>query len=95
MFLQTVLNDFFYTVTTSDFNNDNISNIPVANSGTNNILSLYCYGDGTFRNEASYRLGYDYRPYSIAVKDLDHNNWMDMVIACYGADHVQTLIKMC
>ena len=84
-----------YTVAIGDFNNDNISDIAVANSGTNNIFLLYGYGNGTFGNETSYSLGYGYLPYSIAVKDLNQDNWMDIVIACYGTDHVETLIKMC
>jgi hypothetical protein len=84
-----------YTVAIGDFNNDNILDIAVANSGTSNILLLYGYGNGTFGNETSYSLGYAYQPYSIAVKDLNQDNWMDIVIACYDTDHVETLIKMC
>jgi len=84
-----------YTVVIGDFNNDNISDIAVANSGTNNILLLYGRGDGTFGNETSYSLGYDYLPYSIAVKDLNQDNRTDIAIACYNTDHVETLIKMC
>ena len=84
-----------YTVTISDFNNDNIRDIAVANSGTNNILLLYGYGNGTFGNQTSYSFGYGYQPYSIAVGDLNEDGWMDIAIACYGTDHVETLIKMC
>jgi hypothetical protein len=84
-----------YTVVIGDFNNDNISDIAVANSGTNNILLLYGRGDGTFGNETSYSLGYDYLPYSIAVKDLNQDNRTDIAIACYNTDHAETLIKMC
>jgi hypothetical protein len=84
-----------YTVVISDFNNDNISDIAVANSGTSNIFLLYGYGNGTFGNETSYPLGYGYNPYSIAVAHLNQENWMDIVIACYSTDHVETLIKMC
>jgi len=84
-----------YTVAIGDFNNDNISDIAVANSGTSNIFLLYGYGNGTFGNEISYSLGYGYLPYSIAVQDLNQDNWMDIAIACYGTDHVETLIQMC
>jgi len=55
-----------YTVAIDDFNNDNIFDIAVANSGTNNIFIFYGYG-----NETSYAFGYGYRPYSIAVTDLN------------------------
>jgi hypothetical protein len=84
-----------YTVIVSDFNNDNISDIAVANSGTSNVFLLYGYENGTFGNETSYPFGYDYQPYSIAAIDLNQDNWMDIVIACYDTDHVETLIKMC
>jgi len=84
-----------YTATIGDFNNDNISDIAVANAGSSNVFLLYGYGNGTFGNETSYPLGYDYLPYSIAVIDLNPDNWMDLVIACYGTDHIETLMKSC
>ena len=84
-----------YQVTIGDFNNDNISDIAVANSGTNNILLLYGYGNGTFGNQTSYSLGYNYLPYSLAVGYLNEDGWMDIAIACYDTDHVETLIQMC
>ena len=83
------------TVAIADINNDNMMDIGVTNSGTNNVILLYGYGNGTFGNEVSYPLGYDYRPYSIAVNDLNQDGWMDIVIACYGTDNVEILMKMC
>jgi hypothetical protein len=84
-----------FTVAVGDFNNDNISDIAIANSETSNIFLLYGYGNGTFGNETSYSLDYEYHPYSVAVKDLNQDNWMDIAIACYGTDHVETLMQMC
>ncbi|CAF1313567.1 unnamed protein product [Rotaria sordida] len=83
------------TVAVGDFDNNNITDIAIANYGTNNVFLLYGYGNGLFGNQTSYDLGYGYRPYSIVIKDLNQDNWMDIVIACYGTDHVETLIKMC
>ena len=83
------------TVAIGDFNDDNISDLVVANLGTNNILFLYGYGNGTFGGATLYSLGYDYRPYSIAVKDLNQDNWLDLVIACFNTNHVEILLKMC
>ncbi|CAF1431265.1 unnamed protein product [Rotaria sordida] len=82
-------------VTIADFDNDNILDIAIANSGTSTVLLLYGNGNGTFGNEESYQLGYDYRPYSIAVTDLNQDGFMDIVIACYGTDNVEILLKMC
>jgi hypothetical protein len=84
-----------YTVAIGDFNNDNISDLVIANAGTNNIFLLYGYGNGSFGNETSYPLGYEYAPYSVAVTDLNEDDWMDIVIACFDTDHVETLVKMC
>ncbi|CAF3165707.1 unnamed protein product [Rotaria sp. Silwood2] len=82
-------------VAVGDFNNDNILDIAIANSGTNNIFLLYGYGNGLFGNKTLYALDYGYRPYSIAIKDLNKDSWMDIVIACVGTDHAETLIKIC
>ncbi len=84
-----------YIVAIGDFNNDNISDIAIANSGTSNILLFYGYGNGTFGNKISHPLGYEYLPYSVAVKDLNQDNLMDIAIASYNTDHAETLIHMC
>jgi hypothetical protein len=84
-----------YGVAIGDLNNDKISDIVIANSGTSIILVFYGYGNGTFGNETSYKLGYEYYPYSVAITDLNQDNWMDIVIACYGTNHIETLVKMC
>ena len=84
-----------YTVSIGDFDNDRRLDIVIANSGTNTILLLYGHGNGTFGNKMSYTLGYEYHPYSVAVTDSNKDNWMEIVIACYGTDNIETLIKMC
>ncbi|CAF2802312.1 unnamed protein product, partial [Rotaria sp. Silwood2] len=78
-----------------DLNNDNVLDIAIANAGTNTILLLYGKGDGTFGNEELHVLGYNYRPYSIAATDLDHDGLVDIIIACYGTDDVEILSKIC
>ena len=83
------------TVAVSDFNNDHKFDIIIANSGANNILILYGNGDGTFGNERSYPLGYQYLPSSLAVNDLNKDGWMDIIIACLHTNSIETLVKMC
>ena len=84
-----------YTVAIGDLNNDNTMDLVVANSGTSIILLLYGYGNGTFGNNELYRLGYGYHPYSVAIKDLNQDNWLDIVIACYDTDHIEILMRIC
>jgi hypothetical protein len=36
-------------------------------------LFLYVFGNETFGKEESYPLGYGYRPYSVAVTDLNQD----------------------
>lgn len=83
------------TVIVSDLNNDDISDIAVTNSGTNNIMIMYGDGDGGFVNETMIPLGYGYNPYTIGACDVNNDGWMDIVLGCYGTDHIETLIKMC
>jgi len=50
---KTGLRSHSYVVAIADFDNDKMSDIVVANSGTNNVLILYRFGNGTFGNEES------------------------------------------
>ena len=84
-----------YTVSTGDLDNDNRTDLVITNSGTNQIFVLYGHGNGTFRNMTSYTLGYEYHPYSVAIADLNGDNWLDIIISCYGTDYIETYIKMC
>ena len=84
-----------YTVTTGDFDNNNITDIAVANSGTSNIFLLYGSINKTFHNGTSYNLGYGYQPYSVVVKDLNEDNWVDIAIVCYGTNDIETFIQSC
>ena len=84
-----------YALAVADFNHDNLLDIVIANSGTNNVLILYGLGNGTFGKEELYSLGYDYRPYAVVVTDLNQDDWMDIVIACYNTENVEILMQIC
>lgn len=63
----------------------------IANSSISGVFLLYGHGNGTFGYQTSYVLGYNYHPYSLGFADLNHDNWMDIVIACYGTDYILKL----
>lgn len=84
-----------YHIVLKDMNNDYLFDLVIANSGTSNIYILYGLGNGTFGNISSYPLGYGYEPYAIAVSDLNGDGQMDIVVACYGTDHIEILLRTC
>ena len=84
-----------YSVAVIDFNNDNRSDIAVANSGTVNIVILFGDGNGTFANSTSFSIGYDSQPYSVAVGDFDEDSSTDIAVANYGTNDVEILSKKC
>ncbi|CAF3705816.1 unnamed protein product [Adineta steineri] len=84
-----------YTITINDFNNDNINDIALTNSGTSQIYFIYGYYNGTFTNQTLYSLGYGYHPYSIISKDLNNDNYIDIIVLCYDTDHFEILLNIC
>jgi hypothetical protein len=79
------------SVVVADFNDDNRSDIAVANSGTDSIGVLLGQGDGTFANPITYMMETASTPYSIAVGDFNNDNHLDLVVANYGSNSVDIL----
>ncbi|CAF1427744.1 unnamed protein product [Adineta ricciae] len=75
-------------VAASDFNNDAIIDIAVINYGTNDIGIFLGDGYGNFGNWKTYSTGFDSIPYSLAIADIDHDNFLDIVVANYGTKNV-------
>ena len=69
------------SIAIADFNNDNKPDIIILNNGTNTIILLSGYGDGTFTNPVAYSTGPHSSPYSIGVGDFNNDNQSDVVIA--------------
>ena len=84
-----------HSIAVADLNNDHRMDLVIANAGTNNILILFGFGNGTFGNETRHSMGYNSRPYSVAVGDFDRDGWMDMAVANFGADYVEILLQPC
>ena len=65
----------------TDFNNDNHSDIVVANSGTKTIGVFLGFGNGSFTSETTYPIGYS--PGIIACGDINNDTRMDLVVSNY------------
>ncbi|CAF0985813.1 unnamed protein product [Adineta ricciae] len=72
----------------ADFNNDNHSDIVVANSGTNDIGIFIGHGDISFTNQSTYSTGPNSSPYSVAVGDFNRDSYVDIVVTNYGTDTI-------
>ena len=69
------------TIATGDFNNDRQLDIAVANSGTKNIGIFLGHGDGQFSPQITYYTGFNSKPISVAVTDVNSDGRHDLVFA--------------
>ncbi|CAF4123640.1 unnamed protein product [Rotaria sp. Silwood2] len=77
---------------TSDFNNDGLVDIVVANYGTNNIGFLQGHGHGTFGREMITTISADSYPYAIAIGDFDKDSELDVAVANHGSNNVDIFL---
>ena len=78
-------------VAVEDFNNDTKLDIVVANYGTNNIMILLGSSYATFTNQILYSTGNNSQPRSIAIRDLNNDTKLDIVVANSGTDNIGIL----
>ena len=81
-----------YSLAIGDFNKDNQLDIAVANYGTNNIVILLGYGNGSFVNQNIYTTDVNSNPSSIAVGDLNNDNHLDIIVANNGTGNIGIFI---
>ncbi|CAF3167606.1 unnamed protein product [Rotaria sp. Silwood2] len=77
-----------WALVVKDLNKDNRMDIIIVNYGTNDLTILFGSSDGSFRNSMHYSTGYDSRPYSMAVADLNNDTHLDIAISNYGTSDV-------
>jgi hypothetical protein len=75
-------------VAVGDFNNDNLFDIVVANSGSNSIGVFLGNGTSTFSSQMTYSTGDHSQPYSVAVGDFNNDTLLDIAVASYGVSSV-------
>ncbi|CAF4862229.1 unnamed protein product [Rotaria sp. Silwood1] len=80
------------SVAVGDFNNDSLLDIVVANSETNNVGILLGYGNATFSTVVPYSTGDSSIPYSVAVADINNDNYLDIIVANRGSLDVFVLV---
>ncbi|CAF1523841.1 unnamed protein product [Adineta ricciae] len=73
-----------YFVVLNDLNNDERLDIVVANNGMGSFGIFFGLGNGTFTNQIVYSMDFSSKPYSIAIGDLNNDNYSDIVVANYG-----------
>ena len=78
------------TVTTADFNRDQITDLITTNISSNSISLLFGNGDGTFRDQVQVKVCQE--PRSLALNDFNHDDQLDVVLACSGGDQVSILL---
>ena len=83
------------SIAVKDLNKDNHLDIIVANFDSNEVLVFLGFGNGTFFEPKSYSLGYNARPQSVAIGDINNDSLFDIVIANYGTDYVEVLLQTC
>lgn len=77
------------TVTTADFNHDQITDLITTNISSNTISVLFGNGDGTFRDQVQIKVCQE--PRSLAINDFNNDGHLDLVLACSGSDQVSIL----
>ncbi|CAF4310422.1 unnamed protein product, partial [Rotaria sordida] len=78
-------------IAVGNFSKENTVDIIVANSGTDNVIILEGYGDGTFSIKATHSTGYNSNPYSIAVGNFDDDTVSDVVVINNGINSILVL----
>jgi regulator of extracellular matrix RemA (YlzA/DUF370 family) len=84
-----------YSLAVSDFNNDTILDIIVANYGNNKLGVFLGHGDGTFANVTLFPMKYGSNPFSLIVGDFNSDQKMDFAVANNGTDSLNIFLQTC
>jgi len=79
----------------SDFNNDTILDIIVANYGNNKLGVFLGHGDSTFTYVMLFPMKYGSHPFSLIVGDFNSDQKMDVAVANNGTDSLNIFLQTC
>ncbi|CAF4452571.1 unnamed protein product, partial [Adineta steineri] len=77
-----------HSIAVADFNNDNLPDIVVPNSGTNSLGIFLRLDNTTFKDQITYSTGSGSLPYAVGVADFNHDQQIDIAVANYGANNI-------
>ena len=83
-----------HSVATADVNGDNILDIIVANTGTNNVGVFLNAGNGTFSNQTIYSTGLDSGPFSVVGADVNGDGKLDINVANNGTNTIGVFLNI-
>ena len=75
-----------------DVNDDNQTDILIADAGINSVDIFLGHGNGSFSEVKTYSTGMNFQPYWIGLGDFDDDNAVDLVSANYGSASVGILL---
>jgi hypothetical protein len=78
-------------VTIGDFNNDNRSDIAIANYNINNVGIYLGLGNGSFSTVVPYSSGDGSSPQCLSISDFNEDNRLDIAVANYATSNIVVL----
>ncbi|CAF1240880.1 unnamed protein product [Rotaria sordida] len=81
-----------HSIAINDFNNNNQTDIAVANAGTNNVQIFLDYEKGNFMKNFTYPTGFNSRPQYVTTADINKDNQLDIVVANYWMNNINVFL---
>ena len=82
-------------IVAKDMNRDGHADLVVANRDSNEVLVFTGTGNGVSDEPKRYSIGYNARPQSVAIGDINDDEMLDIAVANDGAGYVEILFQTC
>jgi hypothetical protein len=84
-----------YSLAVSDFNNDTVSDIIVANYASSTVTVFIGDGHGNFTTLEEFSMGNGAHPICLAVNDFNRDKKLDFAVVNYANDDLQIWLQTC